>query len=71
MTQLHIARVNPGDNSAAGTVSVISDSTNTVIANVTVGTGPNALAYDSGKGEVFVSNRVDGTVSVISDSSFK
>jgi DNA-binding beta-propeller fold protein YncE len=50
---------------------VISDSTNTVIANVTGGTGPNALAYDSGKGEVFVVNGVDGTVSVISDSSFK
>jgi DNA-binding beta-propeller fold protein YncE len=50
---------------------VISDSTNAIIATVTVGTGPNAMVYDSGKGEVYVVNGADGTVSVISDSSIK
>jgi YVTN family beta-propeller protein len=62
---------NPGTNSAPGSVSVISDSTNAIIATVTVGTGPNAMVYDSGKGEVYVVNGADGTVSVISDSSIK
>jgi DNA-binding beta-propeller fold protein YncE len=36
-----------------------------------VGTGPDALAYDSVKGEMLVSNGGDNTVSVISDSSHK
>ena len=62
---------NPGTNSAPGSVSVISDSTYAIIATVKVGTGPNAMVYDSGEGEVFVVNSVDGTVSVISDSSLK
>jgi DNA-binding beta-propeller fold protein YncE len=62
---------NPGTSTAAGNVSVISDSINAIIATVTVGTGPNALAYDSGKAEVYVVNGGDGTVSVISDSSLK
>jgi YVTN family beta-propeller protein len=51
------------------TVSVIQDSSNTVVANITVGTGAQSgIAYDSNKGEIFVVNG-DGTVSVISDSS--
>jgi YVTN family beta-propeller protein len=52
--------------------SVISDSTNTVVTTLTLGnTDGSAIgaAYDSGKGEVFVSNDADNTVSVISDSS--
>jgi len=40
-----------------------------VIATVPVGTGPWGVAYDSGKGEIFVANHYDNTVSVISDSS--
>jgi len=48
-------------------VSVISDATNTVIANVSV-SGPWALAYDSSKGEVFVAND-NRTVFVISDAN--
>ena len=35
---------------------------------VSVGTNPYGAAYDSAKGEVFVANEGDGTVSVISDS---
>jgi YVTN family beta-propeller protein len=55
-------------NNLAGTVSVISDSNNTVVATIPVGDHPLGVAYDSGKGEVFVANN-DGTVSVISDSN--
>ena len=50
-------------------MSVISDSTNTVVANVTVGTTPYAPAYDSGKDEIFVTNHGSNSVSVISDSN--
>jgi YVTN family beta-propeller protein len=55
--------------SLEGTVSVISDSNNTVLANVKVGANPFYLAYDSGRGEMFVTNNGDGTVSVVSDST--
>ena len=44
-------------------------SAQTVTATVPVGAQPLFLAYDSGKGEVFVANFNDSTVSVISDSS--
>ena len=40
---------NGGPSTTLGTVSVISDSTNTVVANVTVGTTPVGIAYDSEK----------------------
>jgi YVTN family beta-propeller protein len=40
-----------------------------VVANVHVGNYPFGVAYDSGKGEIFVTNIYDDTVSVISDSS--
>ena len=56
-----------------GTVSVISDKTNTVVADLTLeGTNPEAIAYDSGKSEIFVSEsnpNNGGQVSVISDSN--
>ena len=58
----------PGTSTAPGTVAVISDKTNAIIATVPVGTGPNTLAYDSAKDEVFVSNSIDNTVSVILDA---
>ncbi len=54
-------------------VSVISDTTNTVIANITVGTKPAFPCYDSAKGEIFVpdagSGTGNGTISVISDAT--
>src|SRR2546425_12707641 len=40
-----------------------------VVATVPVGSVPEGVAYDSARGEVFVTNLVDGTVSVISDST--
>jgi YVTN family beta-propeller protein len=54
-----------GDN----TVSVISDSNNSVVATIAVGEYPTGVVYDSGKGEIFVSNGGANTVSVISDST--
>jgi YVTN family beta-propeller protein len=41
----------------------------TVVATVNVGAQPYGVAYDSGKGEVFVSNTNSNTTSVISDSN--
>ncbi len=41
----------------------------TVVATVSVESSPFGLVYDSAKGEVFVSNFDDGTVSVISDTT--
>jgi len=40
-------------NSGSFSVSVISDSTNAVVATITFGV-PLSMAYDSGKGKVFV-----------------
>jgi YVTN family beta-propeller protein len=56
-------------NALSGSVSVISDESNTVVATVTGLTGPLGLAYDSDKGEIFVVNSSHNTVSVISDST--
>ncbi len=40
-----------------------------MVATVTVGIDPEGVAYDSGKGEIFVANAGSNTVSVISDST--
>jgi YVTN family beta-propeller protein len=40
-----------------------------VPSTIGVGSSPEYAAYDSGKGEIFVTNQEDGSVSVISDSS--
>ena len=56
-------------NSGSNNVSVVSDSSNTVVTTVDVGTQPDGMAYDSGKGEVFVSNQGSNTVSVINDTT--
>jgi YVTN family beta-propeller protein len=51
-----------------GAVIVISDSTNTVVTSIQVGSYPKEAVYDSGMNEIFVVN-TGGTVSVISDTS--
>jgi YVTN family beta-propeller protein len=60
-------------NSDADKVYVISDSTNAVVANVTLPEGivPRDFAYDSAMGEVFVAGGVGSAIPVISDSSNK
>jgi YVTN family beta-propeller protein len=55
-------------NSGDGTISVISDATNAVVATVGVGTHPSGFAYDSSKGEVFLVYSAGASVSVISDA---
>ncbi|MGB6462713.1 MAG: hypothetical protein WBF38_00615, partial [Nitrosotalea sp.] len=39
------------------------------VATVPVGSNPEGVAYDSGKGEIFVANVATNSVSVISDST--
>src|SRR5208283_2286810 len=53
----------------SNTVSVISDNSNAVVANINVGSSPEGIAYDSGRNEIFVTNLGSETVSVISDKS--
>jgi DNA-binding beta-propeller fold protein YncE len=51
-----------------GTVWVLSDNTNAIVATVNLAHGSSSgIAYDSAKGEIFVANS-DGTAFVISDS---
>lgn len=52
-----------------GTISVVSDTTNSLVASVNVGAVPQGLAYDSAKGEIFVAMGDSDVVSVISDST--
>jgi YVTN family beta-propeller protein len=51
-----------------GNVSVINDTSNTVVATVGVGIYPDAVTYDP-SGEIFVANYFSNNVSVISDSN--
>ncbi|HVB66188.1 MAG TPA: fibronectin type III domain-containing protein [Candidatus Acidoferrales bacterium] len=62
---------NQGCSGCIGSVSVISDSSNTVIATIPIEAEPIAIAYDSAKGEVFVTTyAITGvTVYVISDAT--
>jgi len=53
----------------SNTISVISDNTNTVVANIKVGNSPEGITYDSTKNEIFVTNLDSETISVISDKS--
>jgi YVTN family beta-propeller protein len=56
-------------NLTGDTVSVISTSSNTVTATITVGDKPRAIAFNSGNDNIYVGNANDDTVSVISTSS--
>ena len=53
-------------------VYVISDSSNTVVAAIPIGSQPgyaNGMAYDPGKGEIFVPVNSGSLIKVVSDSS--
>ena len=56
-------------NAGVNAVSAISVTSNAVVANITVGNTPEEVARDSHKGEIFAIHVVDGTVSIISDST--
>ncbi len=63
---------NEGDpyaGTTGDTVSVVSDSSNAVVANVTVGYSPDGVAYDPQLGEIFVANGGSNNVSVINDTN--
>jgi len=48
---------------------VINGVTNEVIANITVGAGPEGIAYDPSNGYIYVANFCSGTVSVINGTT--
>lgn len=50
-------------------VSVVSGSTNRLVANVTVGTEPSGMAYDPANGAIYVADEGANNVSVISTIS--
>jgi YVTN family beta-propeller protein len=56
---------------ASSYVQVLSATTTAVLATVAVGNSSYGIAYDSGLGEVFVSNPESGNVSVISTATNK
>jgi YVTN family beta-propeller protein len=49
----------------SNTVSVINGTTNTVVANIPVGLGPNGIAYNQNNGDVYVANSVYNTISIV------
>jgi len=52
-----------------GEVLVVNDTNDTVVSTVSVGPTPDAVAYDAGRGELFVANRGTDNVSVVSAAS--
>ena len=54
-------------DSGNGTVTVVDGSTNAVLGTLVTGTGAIGMAVDKDSGLVYVSNFVDGTISVFSD----
>jgi len=58
--------------SSSGNLAVIKDSTDSVVANVTLGSGsgPFAVAFDSGNGMAYVSLSSENKVAVVSLSTF-
>ena len=55
-------------NSANDSVSVISDTNDSVVSTVQVGQDPLGLVYDPSTSQVFVANHLGNSISVISDS---
>jgi YVTN family beta-propeller protein len=53
----------------SGSVSVINDTTNQVVATITVGNAPAGIAYDELTGDAYVSNQGNNSLSVISAAS--
>jgi hypothetical protein len=50
-------------------VTVISDTTNAAVATFAVGSRPFGVAYDAAQGTVYVSNFLQGTLSIISQGA--
>lgn len=56
-------------NSGSNTLSVISDTTNTVTGSIPVGSAPIGMAFDLQNGEMFVADYGGATVSLVSGSN--
>jgi YVTN family beta-propeller protein len=56
-------------NYDSNSISVISDTTSTVVATVAVGYGPQGVVYDARTHQIFVANSGSEDVSVISDTT--
>jgi YVTN family beta-propeller protein len=56
-------------NCGSDNASIVNDSTNRVVATVTLGACPYGGAYDSRTGEVFIANLDSNNVSVVNDTS--
>jgi YVTN family beta-propeller protein len=56
-------------SSFGGTVAVLNDTSNRVVAVVTVQAGAEGITYDSGKGEIFVADSTTQNVSVVNDTT--
>ena len=56
-------------DAGSDTVSVINGATNTVIATIPVGSGPEGIAYDPSNGYIYVANFFSDTVSVINGAT--
>lgn len=56
-------------NEVSNTVSVVSDSTNAVVATISVGTNPYWVTYDPANQNVYVSNYGSSSVSVINTAT--
>ncbi|HTT16414.1 MAG TPA: hypothetical protein VMH49_03540, partial [Thermoplasmata archaeon] len=57
-------------NYYSNSLSVINDTTDTVVATVPVYQGPWGVTYDTGRGEVFVTNAGSDNVSVLSTATY-
>ena len=56
-------------NRLSDTVSVIDGKTNTVIETISVGDEPIGVAFNANNGDIYVTNDLDDTVSVIHTST--
>jgi YVTN family beta-propeller protein len=64
----HADRLYVADRSA-NNVSVVDPTSASLVKNITVGSGPSSLAFDSRNDTIFVANSLSGNVSVLNDTT--
>jgi YVTN family beta-propeller protein len=60
---------NYGQFNTTGTVSVINDTTNTIIGNLHVGKNPQAIMYNPANGLFYIANTLSNTLSIINGTN--
>src|SRR5262245_16910313 len=60
---------NYGQFNTTGTVSVINDTTNTIVGNLFVGKNPHAIMYNPANGYFYVANTLSNTLSIINGTN--